>query len=127
VPLPRWPTPLPQRLPVGTTLQDDPEAVLVSEMDAGPDKRRERYTAVRGFFEIPPEPWVFSADQIDTLLHFFRTTTSRGTGEFMWLDPIPGLGDVKCQFATGSPKVVYLGGVGRNAKHRVEMGLQTLP
>lgn len=122
----RWPSNLPQVLPVGTTIADEPNYVA-TEMDGGPEKRRQRATTIRRFIEIDPSRWIFTQDQVDTLLDFHRTVLEGGTGSFMWRDAIPFLGDVEMRFRGDPPKAIALGGTGPRAKYRVEMALQVDP
>lgn len=86
-----WPVNLPQTLPVDT---EETRAVNVIEtdMDAGPKKKRRRFTAASEYLEPPADRFVLDLDQRDTLKSFFKTETAEGSLEFVWQDPLPAAG-----------------------------------
>lgn len=94
----RWPPALPQSLPLGQQ-EDEDDNVIRTETESGPAKLRRRYTAV--VRTIVVRRFILSEDRYDTLMDFYRNTL-KGTGSFMWNEPLPGYGDVECRFV-GKP------------------------
>ncbi len=82
--MPAWPATLPDEPLLAGYRERAPKTALRTEMDAGPAKQRNRFTAgVR--------PFGFTMDltraQVDTLDAFFITTLEGGTLAFDWTHP----------------------------------------
>lgn len=85
--MPTWPASLPQKpLPDGYQ-EDEPAVLLRTQMDAGPPKVRQRFTA-----GVQPFQTTFdmTGSQIETLKQFFRTTIKYGSLPFDWTHPRTG-------------------------------------
>lgn len=82
-----WPASLPTTLQVEGYQEEPPDTRLVTEMDAGPPKMRQRYTAaprpLAGFITI-------TRAQRVTLDAFFVTTLAGGALPFDWTHPVTG-------------------------------------
>src|SRR5262245_53159663 len=81
-----WPTSLPQRfLQDPGVLEQPPDVVLETQMDAGPPKARRRYTAgyrlVQGVIRL-------THAQRTTLDNFYVNTLEGGALPFDWIHPI---------------------------------------
>ena len=122
----RWPLALPQTLPPGTTLTPQKNFVE-TEMDAGPPKRRTRFTAVSRFLEVSGDLSIYTTAQWDVLETFHRETLGGGALSFLWESPIPGLGDVECRFRGDPPKASILRGANGRLVYRVAFQLEVLP
>jgi hypothetical protein len=82
--MPSWPINLPQVLLVDGYTESPPNTMLITEMDAGPAKRRQRYTA--GPRPISGSVIVDSKAKRDTVDAFFVTELKGGTLTFTWAD-----------------------------------------
>ena len=81
---PVWPVSLPQTPPWNGYSESPPDTVLRTQMDAGPAKTRQRFTAgVRPIQERIRMSW----DQVATLDTFYVTTLSNGALKFDWVHP----------------------------------------
>lgn len=94
--MPAWPASLPQDQFLGLTDQDV-DAVIRTEMDAGPPSRRRRYTAVIRNVSVQ---LIVTGAQRQTFDTFFRTTIAGGATAFDWEDPVT---DATVSFAFRSP------------------------
>ena len=77
-----WPSSLPQYA-LADSYQESPRDILVrTPMDAGPEKRRPRYSAkpIDVSFAL-----LMSSAQIDTFETFFEDTLNWGTDSFDWI------------------------------------------
>jgi hypothetical protein len=82
--MPSWPINLPQVLLVDGYQESPPDTMLITEMDAGPAKRRQRYTA--GPRPISGSVILDSKAKLDTFDAFFVTELKGGTLTFTWAD-----------------------------------------
>lgn len=79
-----WPSSLPQ-YPLATQFSEVSRGgLIVTEMDAGPPKRRRRYTAEMTRFNYG---LVLTETQVNTLETFWETTLSMGVDAFDWVHP----------------------------------------
>lgn len=83
-----WPGSLPQRMLLNPGVNDSPpDTRLETQMDAGPAKVRNRYTAgprpIRGAVGL-------TLTQRATLETFFTTTLKNGADRFDWIHPTTG-------------------------------------
>ncbi len=82
--MPAWPVSLPQR-PLANSFQEQaPDLLLRSQMDQGPDKTRQRYTA--GVRNMQMQ-MTLTAAQVETLDNFFINDLSGGAAKFDWVHP----------------------------------------
>jgi hypothetical protein len=79
-----WPFSLPQVLLVEGYTESPPNTMLITEMDAGPAKRRQRYTAAPR--PISGAVILSSKDQLNDLDEFYVTELKGGTLTFLWQD-----------------------------------------
>ncbi len=79
-----WPATLPQDFLVGSFSESEPETSIQTEMDTGPRKSRQRFTAaeqpISGSMNL-------TAAQKATLRTFYRTTLGGGSLSFEWQRP----------------------------------------
>jgi hypothetical protein len=80
-----WPATLPQSPLINGYNEVPEDARLVSEVDAGSRKIRNRYTAASEFVN---ENYVLTAAQYATLKSFYKTTLGNGAEEFTKENPI---------------------------------------
>lgn len=78
-----WPATLPQGQLIGTTEQDA-DAVLRTDMDAGPPSRRNKSTA--HVMDVSA-PIVLTGAQKQVFDEFYRTTLRNGSLSFTWDSP----------------------------------------
>lgn len=76
-----WPASLPQVLTVESYREQPPDVVLRTQMDAGPDKVRRRFTA--GIRPVQGQIWC-TKTQVATLDAFYVTTLLGGSLPFDW-------------------------------------------
>jgi hypothetical protein len=82
--VPTWPATLPQE-PSETSFKETPPDLIVrSEMDAGPDKVRKRYTAGVRLFEVE---YLFLPDQMTAWESFYENEISDGVLPFTYPHP----------------------------------------
>lgn len=82
--MPIWPADLPQK-PLADGYSEEPQSrVLRSQMDAGPPKTRQRYTA--GTTAIPVNMTLSNA-QVDTFESFFNSDIQGGSLPFDHMHP----------------------------------------
>lgn len=85
--IPAWPNTLPQRLLVNGFDESPADALLRSNMEAGPAKQRRRSAAgsrtVNGKL-------VLTSTELADLLTFFNTTLLNGSLRFSWVEPRDG-------------------------------------
>ena len=84
--MPTWPASLPG-LNVEGYGEEDVDAVVRTQMDAGPQFERLRYSAVPTRIT---DTLVLTTAQVATLMAFYRTTVSRGVSPFDWTHPRTG-------------------------------------
>jgi len=82
--MPTWPATLPQVLLVDGYAESPPNTMLRTEMDAGPAKMRQRYTAAPR--PISGAVILDSKAQLNTFAAFFVTDPKGGTLTFTWED-----------------------------------------
>lgn len=82
-----WPGSLPQLSLLAGALETVQDGTIRTEMDAGPAKRRRRYTAVVRRFTVP---LVLTTDQVATLETFYDSTLQGGVDAFDWTHPRTG-------------------------------------
>jgi hypothetical protein len=81
-----WPASLPQTLLVeGLTRTRQPGRIR-SDMDTGPAKQRNRFTATAKYFESAQLN--LTGAQLTTFETFYVTTLGNGAASFTWIDPI---------------------------------------
>lgn len=119
-----WPVNLPQTLPVDTD-ETYSKNIIETDMEAGPKKKRRRFTAASQFLEPPADRFVLDIDQKDTLKWFFKTKTAEGVLEFEWQDPIPDGGLMRLRIE-GQPSFAALTG-GFNRFYRCSIKFEVLP
>ena len=78
-----WPATLPQFGQIGATVSAD-DSVARSSMDAGPQSRRNRYTAITKSVSYT---MTLTGIQVGTLDVFFHDTLRNGALSFDWIDP----------------------------------------
>lgn len=85
--MPTWPASLPQSPGIDGYAEQVPNVMIASQMDAGPEKRRKRFTAgVRPFhFRI-----LLKRADVATFDTFYVTTLAGGTLTFDWTHPRTG-------------------------------------
>ncbi len=120
-----WPSILPQSLPVRSPEERD-ENRVVTQMDHGKAKMRERFTSIPLFLSPLPARYVYNAQQKAALETFWTDTTYGGSDEFSWTDPIPGLGTVNVRFVT-RPKYNPITGGGSRQKFEVTVVFEVVP
>lgn len=81
--MPTWPGSLPQHQFIGTT-REDRDAVVRTEMDAGPPTRRNRYTAISTKIEAVI---MLRGDQLSDFEAWYRNDLKNGALDFDWTDP----------------------------------------
>jgi hypothetical protein len=86
--MPTWPASLPEKFPLGTKEEANPNTVL-TDMDTGVRKIRPRYTAIIRFLEAPGDRFIFTEAQKIALLVFHDTTCAFGALEFDWVSTGP--------------------------------------
>ncbi len=79
-----WPASLPQEFSSNGYSEKEPETAIHTEMDAGPPKSRQRFTA--GTREITTTLRIDSTQKV-TLSEFFRNTLGGGSLTFDWVEP----------------------------------------
>ena len=80
-----WPTSLPQYGLLEPTSEAVPApSLIISEMDVGPPKRRQRYTKEVHRFSMT---MYLTATQVGTLETFYITTLGHGVDSFDWVNP----------------------------------------
>jgi hypothetical protein len=99
---PLWPVDLPQDVFVDGYDEKFPNAVLRTDMDAGPPKQRRRFTAA-----VKPMTVVvgLTRDQVESLESFFEDTLGMGAISFDWVHPRTQA-DVTLRFVGGTPPEV---------------------
>lgn len=102
--MPTWPPSLPQSPESDGYAESPPNVMLASKMDAGPEKRRRRFTA--GVRPLHCRMLIRRAD-VETLDEFYLTTLAGGTLTFDWTHPRTGAA-ATCAF-TGQPKYTARG------------------
>ena len=80
-----WPVDLPETLRIDGLQSQDQDAVIKTDMDTGPQKRRLRFTAA---VENISGSIVMSMEQLDIFRTFYRTTIKRGAMRFKMMHPI---------------------------------------
>ncbi len=83
--MPAWPASLPQNPLKAGFVEEGPDGLLFSEMDAGPAKARRRFTSGTRIFKMSVK---VTKAQYDTLDLFFETTLVLGSVPFTWVHPI---------------------------------------
>jgi len=79
-----WPSSLPQKQ--FTNIVHQPSAdVLETDMDEGPNKKRPLTTAITEDVSIP---MIFTGDQYETFLDWWKNTLGQGSLRFDWESPI---------------------------------------
>lgn len=81
-----WPGTLPQTILAGSTRTRQSGRVR-SEMDTGPAKQRQRFTAVTKNYDAQI---IVTGAQLATFNTFYETTIGNGTDSFTWVDPFSG-------------------------------------
>lgn len=79
-----WPASLPQSL-LRDLSQSYQPAKLRTQMDKGPHKQRQRFTAMTRFYD---GSLYLDGTEIQTFMTFFETTIGAGAASFTWIDPI---------------------------------------
>ena len=83
--MPSWPSALPQTLLVEGFQEEFPNTVLRTEMDAGPQEQRRRFTAavtpIAGSLDL-------TKAELATLRTFFLDDTKGGAVPFDWTHPV---------------------------------------
>lgn len=82
--MPTWPIELPQLPYSGVTAQDR-DSVLRTQMDSGPDTRRNKFTAHMQTLRMP---MVVDGAERAAFDVFFRKTLKKGALAFDWIDPV---------------------------------------
>lgn len=78
-----WPGTLPGLNADGYS-EEDEDGLIRTQMDAGPEFRRRRFTAVPTKIS---DTLILTDAQVDTLLAFYRATLSGGSLSFTWEHP----------------------------------------
>jgi hypothetical protein len=85
--MPAWPGTLPAAILVDGTQEQAPKNTIRTEMDAGPPKVRQRFTAgirpIKGSLKL-------TKAQVETLDVFYVTTLKSGSLRFDWTHPRTG-------------------------------------
>ena len=85
--VPSWDSRLPQKMKMAGLGGSEPDNVLRSTMDVGPDKTRPRGSA-------QPEPiqgyQIMTKTQFGYFQSFYRTTLAQGSLRFSWTHPVTG-------------------------------------
>lgn len=116
--MPTWPISLPQAPEIPGYEEQEPNAVVMTQMDAGPPKSRQRFTAA--YAKVTFTFMLTSAD-VATFRTFYRTTLGYGALAFDFTIPrVGGTGSYKFR---GQPTYVPLG----PATWRVTCPLWQLP
>ena len=84
-----WPGSLPQTALLNGYSESAPNTSIRSNMDVGPDKIRQRFTAGIRNFNINVS---LSISQVETLDIFYVTTLTGGSLPFTWVHPRTGVG-----------------------------------
>jgi len=128
-----WPGTLPEYMPIETQESAD-DNVIKTEMDMGPRKVRRRFTALVRFLDPPPDRYIFTEAQKDTLLTFHDTTLKHGSLSFNWVSNGPtkefdGVTTATSFRFDGRPevKLIVTGSSSANRLYRVSMRLEILP
>lgn len=118
--MPTWPISLPTKLLRDGYEESEPTGAIRTQMETGPPKQRQRFTAViqpfKGVIEV-------DSDQLDTFQAFYRTTLGNGVLSFDWVHPRTGA-SVTFRFDAGQPPKAVP--VGANQYH-VSMALEVMP
>lgn len=80
-----WPETLPQYVDANGFTETIQDPVIRTDMEAGPQKARLRFTAVPEKYTITMP---LTATQRATFLTFFKSTIHYGVDEFMWVHPV---------------------------------------
>ena len=128
-----WPGSLPEYLPIETQESAD-DNVVKTEMDMGPRKVRRRFTALVRFLDPPPDRYIFTEAQKDTLLTFHDTTLKHGSLSFNWVSNGPtkefdGVTTATSFRFDGRPevKLIVTGASSATRLYQVSMRLEILP
>lgn len=79
-----WPASLPQTL-LRELTQSYQKGKIRTQMDTGPHKQRQRFTALTRFYD---GALILDGTELQTFMTFFETTVGAGAGSFTWVDPI---------------------------------------
>ena len=124
MPAPDWPAAFPALPAVEGYAESPPACVLRTEMNAGPDKVRRRFTS--GPRHIPVTLYmtstVLNAASPNGFDAFFVQDTFHGSAEFTWHNPRTNA-DVTMRFV-GVPKYEPVGG---SSAYRVTFEVEILP
>jgi len=116
--MPTWPVTLPTQ-PNGDFSETPPDLLLRSEMDAGPDKVRKRYTAGVREFEVE---YKFLPEQMDIWEAFYEDDLDDGANSFTWPHPRKASTNITVRLK-GVPTYKHLGG----GVYRMNMTMEQLP
>lgn len=114
-----WPASLPQRVLAQGYAETFPKTAVRTQMDAGPDKVRRRFTAAVRDFEVSLR---LTPAQAATLESFFDSTTAGGALAFDWTHPRTG--DAVSFRFKGAPRLTA---VARGQRYQAALSLEILP
>ena len=119
-----WPVALPA-LPIESSLGMN-DNFIVTETDAGPRKKRRRYTAASKFLSV--RNWHLYGNDFETLLDFYEVQTRAGSDAFTIPSAVSGMASSSARFAStlGWSVIVPSEHAGRRL-FRVDFELEVLP
>lgn len=130
--MPSWTGSLPSYFPIETQESAD-DNLVKTQMDMGPRKVRRRFTALVRFLDPPPDRYIFTEAQKDSLLTFHDTTCKHGSLSFNWVSDGP-LREFDNETTTkfrfdGRPevKLIVPGPTSASRLYQVSMRLEILP
>src|SRR5262245_51687394 len=91
-----WPIALPP-FPIEADAMYDLNTIT-TEADAGPRKKRRRFTAVTR--KISVRNWHMKGDDLETIIDFYENATKGGAEAFTMTNPLNGMGTVTARFET---------------------------
>ncbi len=120
--MPTWPAFMPEPLRESITLSGPKGAVLRTQMDAGPAKQRQRFTAAPKSLSLAYEP--LNENDVILFEDFFEVNLQQGALEFDMPHPIS---EIVSKFRFADPDEPYrLSQIGKNA-YRLTVSIELLP
>lgn len=113
-----WPASLPQSVQQQGYGEPFGNTAIRSEVDKGPAKMRQRFTAAISNFNIT---MILTTAQVATLETFYITTLAGGTAQFTWVHPRTAAAVTTMRFVK-PPQISALG-----ANYTAAMALEVLP
>lgn len=117
-----WPAGLPQNIRIPTNHQPGEQSIR-TQMDAGPNKVRRRYTAVEEPFTTV---MVMNGQDYQDFQNFYNTTLEGGSLRFDWENPVND-NTVEMRFTAPPQGEIISGGSATERTWRVQMELEIMP